>query len=119
MSNPKSARLRCDGTTKGRYAQAPFRAANLDIRNCIEYDKPDFSSPFWLLFGASARSTVAIVETKGRDIMLHGRMRVLVRVAAWRDPSFPARGDAPKEEKRLEWLEKSDRASLSIMLMCK
>jgi hypothetical protein len=38
-------------------------------------------------------------------------MRVLVRVAAWRDPSFPARGDAPKEEKRLEWLEKSDRAS--------
>jgi hypothetical protein len=35
-------------------------------------------------------------------------MRVLVRVAAWRDPSFPARGDAPKEEKRLEWLEKSD-----------
>jgi hypothetical protein len=57
---------------------------------------------------------VAIVETKGRDIMAHAGsgMRVLVRVAAWRDPSFPASGDAPKEEKRLEWLEKSDRASL-------
>jgi hypothetical protein len=40
-----------------------------EIASNTGYDKPDFSSPSWLLFGASARSTVAIVETKGRDII--------------------------------------------------
>jgi hypothetical protein len=93
--------------------QAPFRAAFWTSEIASTTTNPTFLLPSGYFSARRPDRPWQLLKPKGATSWAHARCR------AWRDPSFPARGDAPKEEKRLEWLEKSDRASLSIMLMCK